>query len=308
MEFGNDTQMVQEQVMDTVDTGKKGKKKKEKKEKEPQYYYSATNMQTYNYKVYYMNTLEKVGYFILAFVVGAAVGYLFFGGLAKDEYGDPTMTTYLLNVLICGMFGTVSGFGFIPIRTQMIIDARTKKLKTQFRDMLEALNTSLGAGKNVTDSFHAVYDDLKVQYDENAFIIKEMEVILSCMANNVDIEVPLEDFGVRSGIGDIVSFANVFKICYHKGGNIKDTIRNTHAILSEKMEISEEIETVVTGAKSEQNLMIVMPILLIGMIKLSSPDFAANFATMTGILSSILGIIMFVVAYFVGRSILNIKV
>lgn len=308
MEFGNNTQMVQEQVMDTVDTGKKGKKKKEKKEKEPQYYYSATNMQTYNYKVYYMSTLEKVGYFILAFVVGAAVGYLFYGGLAKDEYGDPTVTTYVLNVVIMTVVGVGSGIAFIPIRTQMIIDARRKKIKTQFRDMLEALNTSLGAGKNVTDSFHAVYDDLKVQYEESAFIIKEMEVILSCMANNVDIEVPLQDFGIRSGVDDIVSFANVFKICYHKGGNIKDTIKNTHAILSEKMEISEEIETIVTGAKSEQYLMIIMPILLIGMIKMISADFAANFATPTGIIATTIGIVMFVVSYLVGRAILNIKV
>ncbi len=174
--------------------------------------------------------------------------------------------------------------------------------------MLEAFNTSLGAGKNVTDSFHSVYEDLKVQYEEDAYILKELEVILSCMDNNVDLEVPLADFGARSGVDDIVSFANVFKICYHKGGNIKDTIRNTHEILSDKMEIAEEIETIVTGARSEQYLMLVMPILLIGMIKTMSADFAANFATPPGILATTVGIVMFVTAYLVGRAVLNIKI
>lgn len=286
----------------------KQKKIKEKKNKEPQYYYSATNMQTLNYKVYYMNGAEKILYFLIGFVVGAAVGYLFYGGLAKDVYGDPTVTTHVLNLLISGIAGIAAGCAFLPIRTDMILKSRTKKLKSQFRDMLEAFNTSLGAGKNVTDSFHSVYEDLKVQYEEDAYILKELEVILSCMDNNVDLEVPLTDFGARSGVGDIASFANVFRICYHKGGNIKDTIRNTHEILSDKMEIAEEIETIVSGARSEQYLMLIMPILLIGMIKMMSADFAANFATPSGIMATTVGIVMFVTAYLVGRAVLNIKV
>ena len=74
--------------------------KKNKKEKEPQYYTSATNMPVLNYKVYYMSKLEKSIYFLLAFLVGAAVGYLFYGGLAKDEYGNATMATYILDFIV----------------------------------------------------------------------------------------------------------------------------------------------------------------------------------------------------------------
>lgn len=281
---------------------------KEKKVLEPQYYVSATNVPTYNYRVYYMKPMEKVLYFIIAFIVGAAVGYLFYGGLAKDEFGNATVLTWILNISISGIVGTVAGIAFIPMRTEQIIDKQRRKLNLQFRDMLEALNTSLGAGKNVVDSFHSVYDDLKVQYDEGAYILKELEVILSGMANNVDIEDLLYDFGVRSGIEDIVSFANVFKICYRKGGNIKDTIRSTHNILSDKMEINEDIETIVTSNKTEQNIMIMMPIMLIAMIKMMSPDFAKNFTTVSGILSTTVAIAMFVAAYFVGKAVLNIKV
>ncbi|MCI8530174.1 MAG: hypothetical protein HFH82_13650 [Lachnospiraceae bacterium] len=287
---------------------RKSKVSKEKKIKEPQYYTSATNMRTLNYKVYYMSLGEKVFYFLIGFAVGAAIGYLFYGGLAKDAYGEPTSATYILNMLISGAAGIGAGCAFIPIRTDMIQKTRTKKLKSQFRDMLEAFNTSLGAGKNVVDSFHSVYEDLKVQYEEDAYILKELEVILYCMANNVDLEVPLTDFGARSGVDDIVSFANVFKICYHKGGNIKDTIRNTQIILSDKMEIEEEIETTVTGARSEQYMMLVMPVLLIGMMKMMSADFAANFATLAGIIATTIGIVMFAAAYLVGRAVLNIKV
>ena len=282
--------------------------KKEKKPLEPQYYTSATNMRTYNYNVYYMSKTEKLIYIIIGFAVGAAVGYLFYGGIGKDEFGRPTTLTYILDIVISALAGFIAARIFIPVRTQMIIKSKKKKLNAQFRDMLEALSTSLSSGKNVVDSFRAVYDDLKIQYDEGSAIIEELEIILAGMDNNIDIEDLLLDFGRRSGNPDIISFSNVFKICYRKGGNIKDTIRTTNEILSDKIEINEDIETIVSASKMEQNIMIAMPIILIAMIKSMSPDFAANFVTVSGILSTTVAIALFVGAYFVGKVILEIKV
>ena len=282
--------------------------KKKTEAAEPQYYSSATNIKVLNYKVYYMSFPEKLLFFLLAFAVGAAVGYLFYGGLAKDEYGQPTTMTYVLNIAIPSVVGIIAGKLFLPVRRDSVIKKRKKELTHQFRDMLESLTTSLGAGKNVNDSFMSVYEDLKVQYDEDAFILKELEVIISGIHNNVAIEDILDDFGRRSGSEDIKSFADVFRVSYSKGVNVKDIIRNTHGILSDKMEIAEDIETVVTSNKTEQNIMIVMPIALVGMIKLMSPDFAANFATSSGVISTTVGIVMFVAAYFIGKAILNIKI
>lgn len=192
------------------------------------------------------------------------------------------------------------------MRVKSIIAKRRNNLRHQFRDMLEALTTSLGAGKNVR-CFFSVYEDMKVQYDSETFILKELEIVIAGIHNNVALEEVLEDFGKRSNIDDIKSFANVFKISYRKGGNIKDVIRNTHSILSDKMEISEDIETLVTSTKMEQNIMLVMPIALISIIKMMSPEFAANFVTPTGIISTTISIIIFVVAYFIGSAVLEIK-
>lgn len=283
-------------------------KSKKKDPPEPQYFFSATNMKTVNYNVYYMSKREKCFYFLLAFVVGVLVGYLFYGGLAKDEFDQPTLTTYVLDVVISALVGLIAGKLFLPVRTKQIIDKRRKNLTRQFRDMLDGLATSLGAGNNVMDSLYAVYDDLKIQYEEDAMILKEMEVIIAGVQNNVPIEELFSDFGTRSNIDDIKSFADVFQISYRRGGNIKDIIQNTYTILNDKMEIREDIETVVTSSKTEQNLMIVMPVILIAVIKFMSPEFAANFATPTGIISTTIAIICFIVAYFMGRMILDIKI
>lgn len=287
-------------------TGKKPEA--EPAEPEPQYYRSATGDQTLNYKVYYMSKKEKILYFILAFIVGAAVGYLFYGGLALDPYGDPTTATYILNVIVMGTVGFFAGKLYVPIRNRQILAKRQRALKLQFRDMLDALSTSLGAGKNVRDSFLIVQDNMEEQYDEEAFIVNELHCINVGLMNGVNIEELLADFARRSGNGDIQDFADVFEICYRQGGNIKETVRNTCTIIGDKMSVAEEIETTISGSKSEQNIMLVMPILLVGMIKLSSPEFSAKFATPSGIISTTVGVVLFVASYFLGKKLLDIKV
>ena len=255
-----------------------------------------------------MSKKEKIGYFLLAFVIGAVVGYLFYGGLAKDEFSQPTLLTYILDIVISAVVGCIAGKLFLPIRTKQIIEKRRKMLVNQFRDMLDGLTTSLGAGNNMLDSLYAVREDLNMQYDESAYILQELDIMISGVQNNIPIENMMYDFGVRSGVNDIKSFAEVFQVAYRKGGNLKDIIQNIYTILNDKLEIREEIETVVTSSKTEENLMIVMPVALIGVIKLSSPEFAANFATATGIISTTIAIICFIAAYYIGKIILDIKI
>ena len=269
---------------------------------------SATNTPTYNYRVYYMKPLEKVCYFLLAFAVGALVGYVFYGGIGKDEFGQATRTTYILNIAIPSIIGVIAGCAYIPIRTKTLIARQKSELGRQFRDMLDALNTSLGAGKNVNDAFMEILDDLKVQYEEDAFIIKEVQVIVSGINNNVAIEDVLDDFGNRSDNDDIKSFASVFRVSYQKGGNMKDIITNTHSVLTDKMEITEDIETLLTSNRMEQNIMAVMPVGIVGLIKMMSPEFAENFAKPSGIATTTVCIVIFVVAYFIGKAVMDIKV
>lgn len=96
-------------------------KKERKKQKEPELYMSAVNMPVINYHVYYMKFLEKMLYFLAAFFVGAIVGYLFYGGIGKDEYGNATTLTYICDAVICISMGLLTGKLFLPIRTKQII-------------------------------------------------------------------------------------------------------------------------------------------------------------------------------------------
>lgn len=282
--------------------------KTKKKEKQPQYYVSLVNTPARNYYVYYLSLLEKIAYFLIAFVVGALIGYLFYGGLAIDQLGNATSLTHKLNAIVCIVTGTITGFIYIPFREKQLAEKKRLNLKLQFRELLDSLTTSLGSGKNVTDSFQNAYEDLKVLYDEEADILIELKIILHGLNNNVGIEAMLMDFGKRSGLHDVISFANVFQTCYRKGGNIRDVIKNTRQIISEKMEVEMEIQTIVASSEREQKIMSIMPVALIGAIKMMSPEFGKNYSTMAGIVATTIAIVIFVIAIFIGKKLLKIQV
>lgn len=282
--------------------------KKKNTQNEPLYEVSGTNRQMINYRVYKMTANEKSLYFILAFIVGAAVAYLFYGGIGKDDYGNPTLLTYILDIVIMAVVGFITSKLFMPIRKDQIIDARKKTLRKQFIDLLDSLATSISSGKNVPNAFVAAREDLLVQYQPDAYIVQEVDNIISGIQNNLDVGAMLLNFGERSGIQDIRTFGRVFETAYSKGANLKDVVRNSHLILSNKCEIEAEIETKVASSKNEQMIMIIMPIILVAMLKMSGGDFSQNFTTPMGIICTTIAIGAFVGAYFLGRKILKIEV
>ena len=282
-------------------------KKKHKEQKEPQYLVSLTNTECLNYKVFYLSRMQEILFRLIGFVAGALIFILFYGGIGKDIDGNSTKLTYILNIVFFLAGGIVGVKVFMPIIKDILFDNRKKDLRKQFRDLLDSLNASIGAGKNVPDSFSSAMMDLKIQYDANAFIIKELEIIISGLNNNISIEALLKDFGERSGIDDILSFARVFEISYRRGANMKDIIAKTHKIISDKMETEEEIQTVISSSKMESYIMLVMPVLMILLIKTMSPDIAANFTTPVGLISTTIAVVMFIISYFMARKMMDIK-
>ena len=282
--------------------------KKDKKPLEPEIMYSATNQKVVNYRVYYLKKRERFIWGSVAFVVGAMVAFLFYGGIGKDAYGSPTIITYIMNVIFMAVCGFVAVKIFLPIRQQQILNKRQKALHTQFIDLLDSLSASLASGQNVPASFVSARNDLLVQYPEDAFIVNEVNQIIDGFNNNIPIEEMLVSLGDRSGIKDISDFGKVFETAYRKGGNIKEIVRNTHEILSTKTQLEMEIQTKITSNKNEQNIMLIMPVIIVGMIKMMGGDFAANFTTPSGLLFTTISIGLFVLAYFLGQSILKIDV
>lgn len=279
---------------------------KKQKNTEPQYYMSATNSKMLNYRVYVMSGGEKLFYTLGIFIAGGLVGLIFYGGLFQNEDGA-TLATYISNIVIFVIVGIIALKMFLPTVNDMLKNSRIKKLRGQFRDFLDSLSNSLSSGMNMNDALMNSYSDLVSQYSDTAFIVLEVKEMINGIQNNIAIEDIIKDFGRRSSIEDISNFATVFETSYRTGGNIKEIVRRTTDIISEKMMITEEINTKLTSNKMQMQIMNVIPIFLVLMMKSMSSDFASSFSSVLGVIGTTVGVVFFLLSYRMGQKIMDIK-
>ncbi|BBF41447.1 Flp pilus assembly protein TadB [Lachnospiraceae bacterium KM106-2] len=259
------------------------------KKKEPYIEKKGITGECKDYHVYHMPLWERSLYMLIGGAVGFVVGWIFY-------------ESKMVSIIV----GIICAFGFVPIRRDKIIEKRKNKLTMQFKDFLESLATSIGAGSNITDALLGAEKDMIVQYTNNSDIVKELKIINGGIRNNIGVEALLLDFADRSDIDDIRSFANVFDTCYRKGGDMSDVIKNTHQILSDKIEILLEIKTVVSGNKNQQNIMMVMPIMFVFLLK--GFGNMIDMHSLKGTMATTIAIFMFAISYFIGKKILDIKI
>jgi len=198
---------------------------------------------------------------------------------------------------------------FYPgIRQREIIKKRKYELSIQFKDMLYSLASSLSAGKSVELAFRSLPEDLSLLYpDNNTDIIREAEYIIRKLDMNGTIESALEDFSDRADIDDIRSFVDVFHICKRSGGNIVEVIKNTSNIISDKIEIKQEISTMLAERKFEQKVLNVLPIIMMILLSVCAGDYIQPvFTTLTGRIAATVSIILLVGAYFISKKIMDI--
>ena len=281
-------------------------KQKKVKLQEYQYVNSLINNAVMDYRVYVMNPMEKIIVSIALIIIGGLVGLVFYGGLFKSD-GEATLATYISNLIFFMIVGLYARKMFLPIYKNSRLKKRQDKLRKQFRDMMESFSASLSSGSNVLNAFNSALIDLKMQYTESDYIIIELQEIIDCMGSNVNAEEAMHFFGERSGIEDIQTFADVFEICYRRGGDMKRIVRRTYDVISDKMAINDEIETKLTSNKMQHNAMSVMPIAVVALLRVTNASFAESFATVQGVLVNTVAIVIFVSAYKYGKKIIDIK-
>jgi len=253
-----------------------------------------------------MSAAERIFYSLLVFAAGGFAGWVFYGGLFMED-GDATMMTYISNVIIICLIGGIAVRVFLPALRKMLREKRDKALRVQFRDMLENLTSSLASGNTVAESFVNARNDLANQYSESDYIIQELTEIVAGINNGYTLEEMLGAFGERTNSEDIQNFSNVIGNCYRMGGDFKTVVRKTRDIISDKMAIEDEIVTKISSNKLQHNAMCLMPILLVAMLKMSSPSFAENLASFLGVLVTTAAVGIFVASYFWGRKIIDIR-
>jgi tight adherence protein B len=213
------------------------------------------------------------------------------------------------NLIVMSLFGgAVLGIINVFVSMHASVKKRTLKLRMQFFDLLEAMSVAMRAGNPMLRSLQSAREDLILIYPESSDIITELDIIIGKFNNAVPLSESFSDLAGRSGLEDISGFAGIYATIEGKSSRANEIVRETQQIIADKMEIEMEIDTLMTAAKSEVNIMLMMPLVILGVIGYAGAGFMdAIYTTAAGRVVSTGGLIVFIISYIMARRFSNIK-
>ena len=231
----------------------------------------------------------------IAFLTGFALGFV-------------VLYIFYKIIILSIVGGILSGTVYIFVAAQNAISKRKKNLRVQFFDMLEAMSVAMRAGNPPLKALESAKEDLSLIYADNSDIITELNIIIGKFYNAVPLSVIFSDFADRSELDDISSFASIYATIEGKSSRADEIVRETQQIIADKMEIEMEIDTLMTAAKNQLNIMLVMPLLILLVMGYMGAGFMDSIYTeFLGRVAATAGIAIMIVSYVLGRSISNIK-
>ncbi|MCM1044769.1 MAG: type II secretion system F family protein [Candidatus Gastranaerophilales bacterium] len=180
-----------------------------------------------------------------------------------------------------------------------------EELTVQFKECILSVSASLKAGYAVENAFLESRADMRLLYGEHSFIYQELELIRRGMVINITLEEQLADLAERSGSEEIGQFAQIFAIAKRSGGNLPEIIRVSVEIIGRRIDVRQEMQTVLSGRRMEQNIMKAIPFVILTYIEVTYPGYFDSLyhnlqgvAVMTGCLT------LYLAAYVAGDHIL----
>lgn len=198
---------------------------------------------------------------------------------------------------------------FLAERKKALQKKRAGEITRQFMDGIQMMAASLQAGYSAENSLKEALCEMQKIYRPDSCIVREFRFMETQIGMSRNIEELFLDFGRRSAVDDIRSFAEVFLTAKRSGGDLLLVIRNTVSCIRQKQETMQEIETCLSGKVMEQNIMSLIPILILAYVKVSSPEFlSAMYGNTTGTAVMAVCFVVYAAAYFWGRKIIRIEV
>ena len=151
-----------------------------------------------------------------------------------------------------------------------------RRFERQFQDALQSLEAQLNVGYSMENAIKEVQRDLQIMYDRHTLIVREFTHMVRQLNLNVTAEAAWKDFAARVALPEVDTFVTVFSLAKRSGGDSILIIKNAVRQLGDKAEVKREIDTVITAKKMEFQIMSVIPLGIIGYMRLSFPEFMAG--------------------------------
>lgn len=198
---------------------------------------------------------------------------------------------------------------FLKNKRIELCEKRKTRLCLQFKEAILAIAVNMQAGYSVENAISQSLEDMKQLYEDKNYIAVELFFLVQSVGNNVPLETAFLEVSERSGIRDIKDFAEVLAIGKRSGGDLTEIILNTVNLISEKIEVTKEIDTMISSKKLESKIMNIIPFLIICYISITSPGFFAPlYHNFVGNLIMSICLLLYLFSISLGKRIMKIEV
>ena len=202
----------------------------------------------------------------------------------------------------------LTGF-YLHIWQQEQCRRKEQEFRGQFKESIRALAAALNVGYSVENALREAAVEMRALYKKDSRIRREYDRMIYQMDMNRTAEQVMGDFAERVEQEDVIGFTAVFTAAKRTGGDSIQIIRNAVKDISEKMEVENEIDTLLSAKKLEFRIMCVIPMGIILYMKLAFPEFMqVLYGNLFGgaVMSMCLGI--YLAAWRIGKGIVEIEV
>lgn len=190
-----------------------------------------------------------------------------------------------------------------------LIKKRKNILLNQFKDFLRTLQSFLDASYSIENCFYLSIKEVIMLHGKDSYMAVELEDMCKKIKINKPIEIVFKDFANKTKIDDIIDFSEVFIIAKKNGGNLNKNIKNTISIINDKIEVENDINLSTAEKQFEQNIMNLLPFLIIIYLNFTSQEFLYSlYHTILGRIIMTALLIVYFIAVSLSKKILTIEV
>lgn len=220
-------------------------------------------------------------------------------------------------VILYLFFKSVFAFVLLPVgivlyhryNRKQLTEKYRKELNSQFKDALLSVSAALRAGYSMENALTESAAEMESMYGSDSLICRQLKRMKNQLAVGVPIEKVFEELARSSGAEDIETFAAVYAIARRSGGDLVEIIRKTASDIASKIDTQNEIAVVVRSKRLEQNIMTLMPPLIILYVDLTAGSMLDPlYQSLTGRIIMLVCLAVYIAAFLLSRRITKIEV
>jgi len=195
-------------------------------------------------------------------------------------------------------------FFYRKYKMKQLIQRKREQLELQFKETILAVQSNLQAGYSMENAFVESYQDVIRIYGENSYMAEELRRIQKGIKNGNTLENMLMDLADRCPDSEIAEFAQVYSIACKTGSKWNDVIAKTVSLITQKIEIKEEIELLVHGKRLENKVMCIVPFFILLYMDITSKGyFDILYHNLPGIIIMTICMVVYILAYLMAEKI-----